>query len=230
MDDNPADTHPSASEVAATAPEPDYWERRGYCITRHIRTPRGKLFMPTEDVMNIPVPDDQLDVTRDFETTSTFEGEGVLRDVRDGVSAADHRELNEPWAGLVRFYELRKMLPDGKMVVRGRETRVQITTRPDRTLPEHWKILFRGQQKKDIEYTEDIKQARETRERAALRAWIRQDKQAKHFRTTTVGGPTWNTVERRITYDMDSGAVIRDEGVKGVTNKEILYAKLPGGP
>eukprot|EP00959_Pyramimonas_sp_CCMP1952_P405633 8501490-Pyramimonas_sp.AAC.1 len=26
---------------------------------------------------------------------------------------------------------------------------------------------------------------------------------------------------------MDSGAVIRDEDVKGVTKKEILYAKLP---
>eukprot|EP00959_Pyramimonas_sp_CCMP1952_P417506 8747226-Pyramimonas_sp.AAC.1 len=61
------------------------------------------------------------------------------------------------------------MLPDGKIVVRGRETRVQTTTRPDHTLPEHWKTLSRGQQKKEIESAEDIKQARETRERAALR-------------------------------------------------------------
>eukprot|EP00959_Pyramimonas_sp_CCMP1952_P308522 6456823-Pyramimonas_sp.AAC.1 len=81
------------------------------------------------------------------------------------------------------------MLPDGKMVVRGRETRARTTTRPDRILPEHWKTLSRGQQKKDIEHAEDIKRARETRERAALRAWTRQDKQAKHFRTTTAGGP-----------------------------------------
>eukprot|EP00959_Pyramimonas_sp_CCMP1952_P405643 8501765-Pyramimonas_sp.AAC.1 len=57
------------------------------------------------------------------------------------------------------------------MVVRGRETRAQTTTRPDHTLPEHWKTLSRGQQKKEIEYSEDIKQARETRERAALRVW-----------------------------------------------------------
>eukprot|EP00959_Pyramimonas_sp_CCMP1952_P459608 9478497-Pyramimonas_sp.AAC.1 len=56
------------------------------------------------------------------------------------VSAADHRELSEPWTGLVRFYELPKMLPDGKMVVHGRETRIQDTTRPDHILPEHWKI------------------------------------------------------------------------------------------
>eukprot|EP00959_Pyramimonas_sp_CCMP1952_P142163 2975514-Pyramimonas_sp.AAC.1 len=78
--------------------------------------------------MNICVPVDQLDMTRDFETTSTFEGEGVFRDVWDGVSAANHRELSEPWTGLVRFYELPKLLPDGKMVVRGRETRAQTTT------------------------------------------------------------------------------------------------------
>eukprot|EP00959_Pyramimonas_sp_CCMP1952_P024886 522352-Pyramimonas_sp.AAC.1 len=122
------------------------------------------------------------------------------------------------------------MLPDGKMVVRGRGTRVQATTRPDHILPERWKTLSRGQQKKDIGYAEDIKQARDTRERAALRVWTRQDKQAKLFRTTTAGGPTWNTVERRITYDMGSGAVIRDEDVKGVNNNDILYAKLPGGP
>eukprot|EP00959_Pyramimonas_sp_CCMP1952_P432332 9053392-Pyramimonas_sp.AAC.1 len=29
---------------------------------------------------------------------------------------------------------------------------------------------------------------------------------------------------------MDSGAVIRDEDVKGVTNKEIFYARILGGP
>eukprot|EP00959_Pyramimonas_sp_CCMP1952_P310882 6505953-Pyramimonas_sp.AAC.1 len=100
MGDNIADTHPSASEDAAPAPEPGYWEQRGYCVIRHIRTPRRKLFIPTDDVMNIPVPVDQLDVTRDFETTSTFDGEGVFRDVLDGVSATDHRELSEPWTGL----------------------------------------------------------------------------------------------------------------------------------
>eukprot|EP00959_Pyramimonas_sp_CCMP1952_P378463 7928176-Pyramimonas_sp.AAC.1 len=49
MDDNLADTHPSASEVAAPAPEPHYREQRGCCVIRHIRTPRRKLFIPTDD-------------------------------------------------------------------------------------------------------------------------------------------------------------------------------------
>eukprot|EP00959_Pyramimonas_sp_CCMP1952_P059131 1235079-Pyramimonas_sp.AAC.1 len=60
-EDNTADIHASASEVAAPAPEPDCWEQRRYCVIRHIRTPRKKLFIPTDDVMNIPVPVDQLD-------------------------------------------------------------------------------------------------------------------------------------------------------------------------
>eukprot|EP00959_Pyramimonas_sp_CCMP1952_P055657 1163192-Pyramimonas_sp.AAC.1 len=77
------------------------------------------------------------------------------------------------------------MLPDGEMVVRGRETRAQTTTRPDHILPERWKTLSRGQQKREIEYAEDIKQARGTREPAALRVWTRQDKQTKTFRATT---------------------------------------------
>eukprot|EP00959_Pyramimonas_sp_CCMP1952_P007755 162086-Pyramimonas_sp.AAC.1 len=48
-EDNAADIHASASEVATPAPEPDYWEQRGYCVIRHIRTPRKKLFIPTDD-------------------------------------------------------------------------------------------------------------------------------------------------------------------------------------
>eukprot|EP00959_Pyramimonas_sp_CCMP1952_P346294 7252722-Pyramimonas_sp.AAC.1 len=40
LDDNLAATQPSAPGVAAPAPEPDYWEQRGYCIIRHIRTRR----------------------------------------------------------------------------------------------------------------------------------------------------------------------------------------------
>eukprot|EP00959_Pyramimonas_sp_CCMP1952_P067615 1411406-Pyramimonas_sp.AAC.1 len=114
MDDNPADTHPSASEVAAPAPARllgTAW------ILHHLTHPySARRYAHT-------VPVEQLNVTRDLETTSNFEGIGVFRDVWDGVSAADHRELSEPWTGLVRLYELPKMLPHGKMVVRGRETR-----------------------------------------------------------------------------------------------------------
>ena len=62
---------PTAPDAAAPAPELDYWEQRGHTIIRHIRQPRTILFRPNYDVLNIPVPVDQIDVTRDFETTST---------------------------------------------------------------------------------------------------------------------------------------------------------------
>eukprot|EP00959_Pyramimonas_sp_CCMP1952_P331530 6942486-Pyramimonas_sp.AAC.1 len=63
------------------------------------------------------------------------------------------------------------------MVVRGREARIQTTTRLDHILPEHWKTLSRGQQEKEIEYADDVIRAREIRDRAALQVWTRQDKQ-----------------------------------------------------
>eukprot|EP00959_Pyramimonas_sp_CCMP1952_P090978 1904744-Pyramimonas_sp.AAC.1 len=85
------------------------------------------------------------------------------------------------------------MLPGGKMVVRSRETRAQTTTRPDHILTEHWKTMSRGQQKREIAYAEDIKRAREVRDHIALRAWTRQDPQAKIFRATMAGGPAWDT-------------------------------------
>ena len=66
---------PEAAEPAAAAPQQDYWELRGDIIIRHIQVPLTQLFRPTDDLEGIPVPVDRIDVTRDFETTSSFEGE-----------------------------------------------------------------------------------------------------------------------------------------------------------
>ena len=96
-------------------------------------------------------------------------------------------------------------------MIRGRETRIQTTTRPDHIFTEEWKRMSRVQQEKAKAYAIDIKRARETRDRAALRVWTRQDKQAQVFRTTKTGGPEWDTVERRVTYDSNTGAILRDE-------------------
>ena len=84
--------------------------------------------------------------------------------------------------------------------------------------------------RKEIAYADDIRRARETRRQSGLRVWTREDAQAKTFRTTSDSGPRWATVERRITYDRTSGAVIRDEDVKGINAHNTLYAKIPDGP
>ena len=65
-DASPADTIPLADEPAAPAPEPDYWELRGHSLILHIRAPRRRLFRPTDDLKDIPIPIEQVDVTRDF--------------------------------------------------------------------------------------------------------------------------------------------------------------------
>ena len=65
--------------------------------------------------------------------------------------------------------------------------------------------------------------------KAKLRVWTREDRKAQCFRTTKSDGPVWETVERRVTYDKGSGAVLRDD-VRGVTDKSVLYAPVPDGP
>ena len=153
---------PEAEEPAAVPPQKDYWELRGNTIIRHIKVPRTQLFRPTDDLEGIPVPPDQIDVTRDFETTSSFQGEGIFRDVWDGTSDNDHRNLSEPWTGLIRFYKVPEMTSDGKMIVKGRETRVQVSDRPDHVISELWNTLSRKQKRLEKEYARDIVRARET--------------------------------------------------------------------
>ena len=85
--------------------------------------------------------------------------------------------------------------PDGKVIIKGRETRVQATSRPDRIFTEQWAFMSRPQQRKELKYAEEIKRAREVRQREGLRVWAREDDQARVFRTTLQSGPKWNTVE-----------------------------------
>ena len=125
---------------------------------------------------------------------------------------------------------LQNTTSDGHVVVRGRKTRVQASARPDHVISEAWDSMSAKQRKAERKYAEDIQRARAIRDRAALRVWTWEDKQAKRFRTTSDSGPVWHTVERRITYDLHTGAIIRDENVKGVNAKNILYAVIPDGP
>ncbi len=58
------------------------------------------------------------------------------------------------------------------------------------------------------------------------RVWSRVDTDAACFRTTLSSGPQWSQVVRRVTTDMDTGAVLDDEDVRGMTDKE-LHRQLP---
>eukprot|EP00959_Pyramimonas_sp_CCMP1952_P133376 2788882-Pyramimonas_sp.AAC.1 len=72
-----------------------------------------------------------LDVARDFEATSTYEGEKYFRDVWGGVSENDRRHLSEPRTELICFYKRPEITPESNKNARGRQTRAQATFRPD---------------------------------------------------------------------------------------------------
>ena len=65
---------------------------------------------------------------------------------------------------------------------------------------------------------------------ATLQCWTRADYQAKVHRTTAQDGPRWEYVHRRVVTDAHTGQVLADQDLRGVTNKGILCAKIPGGP
>ena len=59
--------------------------------------------------------------------------------------------------------------------------------------------------------------------------WAREDRRATAFRTTLVGGPKWQTVNRRVTTDVDTGEVIEDLAIYG-TKEQELHGIIFGGP
>ena len=110
------------------------------------------------------------------------------------------------------------------------KTRVQTTTRPSNVSTHIWKTLSNKQRKDAQDYWAQVLAARDRRRLATLQCWTRADYQAVVLRTTTSDGPKWNTVHRRVVTDAHTGQVLVDQDVRGVTNKGILYAKVPGGP
>ena len=67
-----------------------------------------------------------------------------------------------------------------------------------------------------------------TCETSSLASWTRKERGAKRFRTS-IGGPPWNQVVKRVTKCINSGQVIAEEDVQGMKGAE-LFAKIPGGP
>jgi len=57
--------------------------------------------------------------------------------------------------------------------------------------------------------------------------WVREDRQAKTFRTTLSSGPDWEDVYKRDTYDMDSGDLLESLEVVESLNRTQLYKQMP---
>ena len=56
------------------------------------------------------------------------------------------------------------------------------------------------------------------------------DSGAKTFQTTRNGGPKWDEVRRRVTYDADTGKLIKDEPISKALTSQQLHRRLPGRP
>eukprot|EP00971_Amphidinium_carterae_P182421 3620286-Amphidinium_carterae.4 len=58
--------------------------------------------------------------------------------------------------------------------------------------------------------------------------WFRTDKGVQKFVGSGVGGPVWDNVWKRSTYNMDNGDLISEEPTTAITKKE-LHRPLPEG-
>eukprot|EP00959_Pyramimonas_sp_CCMP1952_P167367 3497915-Pyramimonas_sp.AAC.1 len=113
-----------------------------------------------------------LDVIRNFEAASIFEGWKCFRDARGG-SDSDRRRLCEPWAGIVRLHKRPEITADGGISIHGHKTRVQATSRPDHVLPDFWNTVSKKERLAEKALAKDVVRARETRHNSAFRAWTR---------------------------------------------------------
>ena len=59
--------------------------------------------------------------------------------------------------------------------------------------------------------------------------WQSEDKNRKKFLTTWPGGPKWDKVISRTTYDMETGRIIEHLEIDKRTSATMLHRRLPLG-
>ena len=95
---------------------------------------------------------------------------------------------------------------------------------------ELWRASVENQSRKS-EPSSSSQTASSSRSSAAeqLCEWSRYDFEARRYRGSNSKGPLWGDVVRRITLDIDSNRVIKDEAISGEIPVKQLYDKLPTG-
>jgi hypothetical protein len=125
----------------------DTWKLVGNTLQRIHRTPRYRLFYPTEK--NCPIPVEYLDILRRTQTDLRDKSESQVEDF--WYDNADKTGLSQPWIGKTVFHLLHPKADKGMVWVDGRQTRKQKTTRPDSIWPEMWPGLSEKQKQIEIE-------------------------------------------------------------------------------
>ena len=95
-----------------------------------------------------PIPLEHIDVMRYSKTDLENQDEKAIDDVWDG-SDSDERMLSDWWVGETSFKRYSKA-PKGYLIIGGRKTRIQKTTRPDTIWPEVWDAMSRKDRNKEI--------------------------------------------------------------------------------
>ena len=106
---------------------------------------RVKLYMPREE--SFPIPLKSIGVTRNTYTSLDVMSE---KSIDDYWNVDGDRELSDTWTGFhkIHFF-LSEKPPDGYTWSRGRLTRKQTTSRPDKLWPEIWKHMSDASKRKD---------------------------------------------------------------------------------
>ena len=80
----------------------------------------------------------------------------------------------------------------------------------------------------DVAVTIPIENARNIPNADGSGQWIREDREARRFRTTASNGPEWKYVTRRLTVDMDTGEVLEDLHDVQKVARGALCKEVPG--
>ena len=108
-------------------------------LTRHINTPRTKLYVLTKETC--PIPFEYVDLQRRTETNLDALSEKNIRDfwTTNEFDGETNRSLSQPWTGKVSF-TLRRVDPGNHYeYVDGRKCKIQATQRPGQINVDVWK-------------------------------------------------------------------------------------------
>ena len=122
----------------------DFWSISGDFIYRHHVEPRVKLYVPTEE--SFPVPLKYNVVTRTTDTTLDVMSE---KHIDDYWNVHGNRELSDAWTGSARFIVLNEKPLGGYTWSGERQTRKQMTSRPDNVWPDIWKHMCDASKRKE---------------------------------------------------------------------------------
>ena len=96
-------------------------------------------------------------------------------------------------------------------------------------------VIFLNREKEDVietpsEESKYIDPDSHTEDQIPIMTWSRLDRGVKSFLTMKKYGPSWDTVTRRVTRDMNTGDVIEDHKVEWNSSKKynkFLHRPLP---